>query len=89
MAYDLNNPHPRFGKDPNIMDEFGRTHYPKYVTHKDTGDRVIVQNPKEEMEVTGKKPDINFTGKGKAADEPEVEAADDVHEADKTKLGWQ
>lgn len=51
--YDNENPHPGFGKDPNIRNVQGHTEYPKYVTNKD-GERVIVNNPTEEEEATGK-----------------------------------
>lgn len=55
MAHDVSNPHPMFGKDPNIINEYGHTHYPKWVENSE-GNRVIVQDAKEEMEATGKKP---------------------------------
>lgn len=32
-AYTASNPHPLHGKDPNIMNELGHTHYPKWVDH--------------------------------------------------------
>lgn len=51
--YDNENPHPAFGKDPNIRNAQGHTEYPKYVTNK-AGERVIVNNPAEEEEETGK-----------------------------------
>jgi hypothetical protein len=51
--YDNENPHPGFGKDPNIRNVQGHTEYPKYVTDKN-GERIIVNNPTEEMEATGK-----------------------------------
>jgi hypothetical protein len=57
MAYDLNTPHPGYGKDPNIKNEFGHTNYPKYVTDADgkqikdaNGQPIIANNPKEEHE---------------------------------------
>lgn len=66
--YDPQNPHPGFGKDPNILNEWGHTYYPKYVYPKgsepaegekpDLSKRVIVNNPKEEFNVTGKKPNL-------------------------------
>ena len=50
----VSNPHPGFGKDPNIGNEFGHTHYPKWV--KDVqGKDIIVNNPKEEAELTAPK----------------------------------
>lgn len=67
MAYDLNNPHPEFGKDPNIVNEFGHTAYPRFVEvvddtcaktkdGKPIPNRVLVNNKKEEEEVSNKKP---------------------------------
>lgn len=32
--YGVGNPHPGYGKDPNIANEFGHTHYPKMVQTK-------------------------------------------------------
>jgi hypothetical protein len=40
--YDVSNPHPGFGKDPNILNEFGHTKYPMWV-----GDK-IANNEEEE-----------------------------------------
>jgi hypothetical protein len=40
--YSVENPHPDFGKDPNILNEFGHTKYPMYVGNK------IVNNEEEE-----------------------------------------
>lgn len=51
MSYDVSNPHPDYGKDPNIKNEFGHTEYPKWVIGKD-GKRVIADNPKHEAELT-------------------------------------
>ena len=42
INYTLDNPHPGFGKDPNIVNEFGHTKYPMYVGS------VIVNNAEEE-----------------------------------------
>ena len=47
LKYDVNNPHPGYGKDPNILNEFGHTKYPMYVGN------VIVQNEEEELAVRG------------------------------------
>lgn len=60
MAYDVSNPHPLFGKDPNIINEYGHTTFPMYVDSKDKDDkgkfiRVVVNDAKEFEEVTGKK----------------------------------
>jgi hypothetical protein len=32
-GYTAGNPHPGHGVDPNIMNELGHTHYPKFVDH--------------------------------------------------------
>jgi len=40
--YSVENPHPGFGKDPNIINELGHTKYPKWVNG------VVVQNEEEE-----------------------------------------
>lgn len=68
MAYDVSNPHPLFGKDPNIINEFGHTQFPMYVDSKDLDDkkepiRVVVKDAKEYKEVTGK--DFGKAGKDK------------------------
>ena len=52
MAYSVSEPHPDFGKDPNILNELGHTRYPRYVEHESK--RVIVQNEQEEFDLTGK-----------------------------------
>ncbi len=40
--YDVSNPHPGYGTDPNILNEYGHTKYPMYVGN------VIVHNEEEE-----------------------------------------
>lgn len=40
--YGVDNPHPGFGKDPNILNEYGHTKYPMWVNGK------IVNNEEEE-----------------------------------------
>lgn len=47
LKYDVSNPHPGFGKDPNIINEFGHTKYPMYVG------MVIVNNADEERAARG------------------------------------
>jgi hypothetical protein len=39
--YTVANPHPNHGKDPNIMNEYGHTHYPKFVHKHDEKGRHI------------------------------------------------
>ena len=53
--YNVSNPHPGFGKDPNILNEFGHTKFPKWVT-KPNGESVIVNSDSEEAEALGKEP---------------------------------
>lgn len=50
--FNVANPHPGFGKDPNIKNEKGHTNYPKKITDKN-GKRVTVKNELEEAEATG------------------------------------
>jgi len=47
QEYDVSNPHPGFGKDPNILNEFGHTKYPMFVGN------VIVNNEEEEKAARG------------------------------------
>ena len=51
MAHDLSNPHPGHGKDPNIANEFGHTHYPKYI--EVDGKRVVANDENHEAELLG------------------------------------
>lgn len=51
--YSLGNPHPGFGKDPNIINELGHTRYPKWIDSKIEGKRVVVNSPEEEAKHTG------------------------------------
>jgi len=43
QKWDVSNPHPGFGKDPNILNEYGHTKYPMWVGS------VIVNNEEEEQ----------------------------------------
>jgi hypothetical protein len=52
IEYTLDNPHPGFGKDPNIINYLGHTKYPCYATKPD-GEKVIVNNTEEEAAVLG------------------------------------
>lgn len=51
--YTLTNPHPDYGKDPNIINQLGHTIYPKWVDSKIEGKRVIVNSEMEESQHTG------------------------------------
>ncbi len=44
--YTLSNPHPLYGIDPNIKNEFGHTHYPKWI--EVAGKQVIAKDAKHE-----------------------------------------
>lgn len=50
--YSVSNPHPGFGKDPNILNEMGHTKYPMWVDSKITNTRVLVANAEEEAQHT-------------------------------------
>lgn len=50
--YSVSNPHPGFGKDPNIINELGHTKYPMWITSKLTGAKVLVNNSQEEAQHT-------------------------------------
>lgn len=45
--YSVENPHPGFGKDPNILNEFGHTKYPMWVNGQ------IANNEEEEKALRG------------------------------------
>lgn len=45
--WSVDNPHPGFGKDPNILNEYGHTKYPMWVGNK------IVNNEEEEKAAKG------------------------------------
>lgn len=45
--WSVENPHPGFGKDPNILNELGYTKFPMWVDSKIEGKRIIVNNEME------------------------------------------
>ncbi len=47
QQWGVSNPHPGFGKDPNILNEYGHTKYPMFVGN------VIVNNEEEEKAAKG------------------------------------
>lgn len=47
--FSVSNPHPGFGKDPNILNEYGHTKFPMWIDSKRTGERIIVENEKEKQ----------------------------------------
>lgn len=60
--YNVSNPHPNYGKDPNVINEYGHTKYPKMVypsghstsaVGPQKGEGIIVNNEKEEAEAMG------------------------------------
>lgn len=50
QKYTLANPHPGYGKNSNILNEYGHTRYPKWVKNA-AGESVIVNNVKEEAAI--------------------------------------
>lgn len=46
MPYGPQNPHPNYGKDSNIMNVYGHTHYPKWIDIN--GKQVLVESEKHE-----------------------------------------
>ncbi len=62
-THNVSNPHPGFGKDPNIGNEYGHTHYPKYVNG------VIVNNPDEEAKVAVPKEEASLKQDGPTVEE--------------------
>lgn len=60
--YDVANPHPGYGKDPNILNCFGHTKYPMWVHSKIENKRVIVNNPMEEAQHTEEAAELKQDG---------------------------
>lgn len=56
VDFTLDNPHPGFGKDPNILNEKGHTAYPKWVGV--APNLVLVNTPKEEQEYLATLPPV-------------------------------
>lgn len=52
--YSVENPHPGYGKDPNILNEFGHTKYPMWVyPNGNNHPGVVVNNEEEEKAAKG------------------------------------
>jgi hypothetical protein len=66
--YTLSNPHPGFGKDPNILNEYGHTKYPMAIGSE------IAHNAMEEAQIRDK------SSEPKAAAEPLREDGPTIHE---------
>ena len=75
MTYDVSNPHPMYGKDPNIINQLGHTEYPKmiYPQGKDQPG-IVVKNKKEEEAALGKPEEE------KSEQKPEENLKDDIAE---------
>jgi len=59
VEYSASNPHPMFGKDPNILNELGHTKYPMWIDHPSEKvgafpARVLVRDEDHHEEVLGK-----------------------------------
>jgi hypothetical protein len=64
-TYTLDKPHPGYGKDPNIINHYGHTVYPKMVYPGGNGSAgVVVKSAEEEAEVMGT--EVKKSGKPKA-----------------------
>lgn len=57
QQFDVSSPHPGYGKDPNIINEYGHTIYPKmiYPDGKDMPGKVV-EDEAQENELMGIKP---------------------------------
>lgn len=54
QQYNVSNPHPKYGKDENILNEFGHTQYPKMVyPHGKEHAGVVAKNAEEEAAIMG------------------------------------
>lgn len=52
QKHDVSNPHPGYGKDPNILNEYGHSVYPKMIYPQGQAHPgVIVNNQAEEDEI--------------------------------------
>lgn len=52
--YSVSNPHPKFGKDTNILNEQGHTEYPKMIyPHGKENAGVVAKNAEEEASILG------------------------------------
>ncbi len=59
--FTLDNPHPGFGKDPNIINYLGHTKYPRWVKNK-IGESVIANNADEEAAILATEVKLNEEG---------------------------
>lgn len=56
--FNVSNPHPKYGKDPNILNQFGHTEWPKMIyPHGKDHAGVVAQNADEEAAIMGNKPE--------------------------------
>lgn len=57
QQHNVSNPHPKYGKDENILNEFGHTQYPKmiYPNGKNSAG-VVAKNAEEEAQLMSNKP---------------------------------
>lgn len=60
-SYSVANPHPGYGKDPNILNEYGHTKYPMWVKDK-TGIDKIANNAEEEASIKGEETQLKQDG---------------------------
>ena len=52
--HNVSNPHPKYGKDENTLNEFGHTQYPKMIyPHGKDHAGVVANTPEEEAAIMG------------------------------------
>ena len=73
VKYSLENPHPMYGKDPNIINELGHTIYPKMIYPQGRDfPGIVVHSAREEAELLNKEPEeVKAENHSSAADEIE------------------
>lgn len=72
-VYSVENPHPAFGIDPNIINELGHTKFPMWVESKIKHERVIVNNEMELAQHTDGSADWKTAPQQLREDGPTVE----------------
>lgn len=82
--FSASNVHPGFGKDDNIANELGHTHYPKYL-HKFEDDGKIKEDIEFGLDDKGKKIIINRTAHSRIVNNQDEE---DAAEADGFLAVW-
>lgn len=69
MTYSVEKPHPGYGKDPNILNEFGHSVYPKMIYPNGKDQPGFIVNNKEEENALLKSDQVNLREDGPIIDE--------------------